>query len=41
MVAVRNGGFAAAELRAAGAVGVFDSLVELGAALDDTPLRGA
>jgi HAD superfamily hydrolase (TIGR01509 family) len=38
-VAVLTGGFAEAELREAGAVDVFDSVVSLRAGLDGTPLR--
>jgi HAD superfamily hydrolase (TIGR01549 family) len=38
MIAVRNGGFSPEELRAAGAAAVYDSLSELRAALDRTPL---
>ena len=38
-VAVLTGGFADAELRDAGAVDVFESLVELRERLDSTPLR--
>jgi HAD superfamily hydrolase (TIGR01549 family) len=37
-VAVRTGGFGVDELREAGAVAVFESVAELCAALDDTPL---
>ncbi|GIF02800.1 HAD family hydrolase [Actinoplanes siamensis] len=37
-IAVRTGGFSVEELKDAGAVRVFDSLVELREALDDTPL---
>ncbi len=37
-IAVRTGGYSTAELEEAGAVCVFDSIVELTAALDDTPL---
>lgn len=37
-VAVLTGGFAAEELRAAGAANVFDSIAELRARLDETPL---
>lgn len=37
-IAVRTGGFARDELTEAGAVCVFDSIPELAAALDDTPL---
>lgn len=40
-VAVRTGGFSADELRDAGAVGVYESLVDLIAGLDDTPLARA
>lgn len=36
-IAVRTGGFSGAELKDAGAVCVFDSIVELAAAIDDTP----
>jgi HAD superfamily hydrolase (TIGR01549 family) len=38
MIAVRNGGFSPEELRAAGAAAVYDSLPDLHAALDQTPL---
>lgn len=38
-IAVRTGGFAAAELEEAGAVAVFESVVELCEKLDQTPLR--
>ena len=38
-IAVLTGGFAAQELRGAGAVAVFESVVELAAQLDHTPLR--
>ncbi len=38
-IAVRTGGFGTDELREAGAVHVFDSLGELQASLDDTPLK--
>lgn len=38
-LAVLTGGFAIEELRESGAVGVFESVAELRAALDDTPLR--
>ncbi len=41
VIAVRTGGFSPEELTAAGASGVFDSLVELRVGLDDTPLRRA
>ncbi|MCW3041827.1 MAG: family hydrolase [Solirubrobacterales bacterium] len=37
-IAVRTGGFSGAELEEAGAVAVFDSIVELAEAIDDTPL---
>jgi phosphoglycolate phosphatase-like HAD superfamily hydrolase len=37
-IAVRTGGFGRDELTAAGAIEVFDSLVELREALDRTPL---
>ena len=37
-LAVRTGGFSTEELRAAGAIGVFDSLVDLRRSLDRTPL---
>ncbi len=37
-IAVRTGGYSAAELEEAGAACVFDSIVELMAAIDDTPL---
>jgi HAD superfamily hydrolase (TIGR01509 family) len=37
-IAVRTGGFSGAELQDAGAVCVFDSIVELAEAIDDTPL---
>ncbi len=37
-IAVRTGGFSEAELTEAGAVRVFDSIVELAAAIDETPL---
>jgi phosphoglycolate phosphatase-like HAD superfamily hydrolase len=37
-IAVRTGGFATDELTEAGAACVFDSIPELAAALDDTPL---
>ncbi|MBB2901152.1 HAD superfamily hydrolase (TIGR01549 family) [Kineococcus radiotolerans] len=37
-LALRTGGFGVEELRAAGAVGVFDSLVDLREHLDETPL---
>ncbi|MCW2957364.1 MAG: family hydrolase [Solirubrobacterales bacterium] len=37
-IAVRTGGYSAAELEEAGAACVFDSIVALTAALDDTPL---
>jgi HAD superfamily hydrolase (TIGR01509 family) len=40
-VAVRTGGFSAAELRDAGAVAVFDSIEELRGALDETPLAAS
>ncbi|HEX6743597.1 MAG TPA: HAD family hydrolase [Solirubrobacteraceae bacterium] len=40
-VAVRTGGFSAAELRDAGAVAVFDSIEELREALDETPLAAS
>jgi len=40
VVGLRTGGFAAEELREAGAVQVFDSLVELRERLDETPLAG-
>ena len=38
-IAVLTGGFSEAELREAGAVDVFESLVELRERLDSTPLR--
>jgi HAD superfamily hydrolase (TIGR01509 family) len=38
-IAVLTGGFSEAELRSAGAVDVFESLVDLRDALDSTPLR--
>jgi phosphoglycolate phosphatase-like HAD superfamily hydrolase len=38
-LAVLTGGFAIEELRESGAVGVFESVAELRAQLDDTPLR--
>ena len=38
-IAVLTGGFSEAELREAGAVDVFESLVELRERLDATPLR--
>jgi HAD superfamily hydrolase (TIGR01509 family) len=38
-LAVRTGGFGVDELREAGAVDVFESVSELGARLDETPLR--
>ena len=38
-IAVLTGGFSEAELREAGAVDVFESLVELRERLDRTPLR--
>lgn len=38
-IAVRSGGYGVDELRQAGALRVFDSLVDLGTHLDDTPLR--
>ncbi|HUO69055.1 MAG TPA: HAD family hydrolase [Gammaproteobacteria bacterium] len=38
-LAVRTGGFGVDELRDAGALGVFESVTELGAKLDRTPLR--
>ena len=38
-IAVLTGGFSEAELREAGAVDVFESLVDLREALDPTPLR--
>ena len=37
-IAVRSGGFSEAELREAGAIAVFDSVEELRARLDETPL---
>jgi phosphoglycolate phosphatase-like HAD superfamily hydrolase len=37
-IAVRTGGFSGAELEEAGAACVFDSIVELAAAIDETPL---
>ncbi|WP_433306418.1 HAD family hydrolase [Actinoplanes sp. CA-030573] len=40
-VAVRTGGFAVDELTEAGAVQVYDSLVEMRERLDETPLRAA
>jgi HAD superfamily hydrolase (TIGR01509 family) len=40
-IAVRTGGFSGAELQDAGAVCVFDSIVELADAIDDTPLGAA
>jgi HAD superfamily hydrolase (TIGR01509 family) len=40
-VAVLTGGFSAAELREAGAVAVFESIVELSEALDETPLAAS
>jgi HAD superfamily hydrolase (TIGR01509 family) len=39
-IAVRTGGFSGAELEDAGAACVFDSIVELAAAIDETPLGG-
>jgi phosphoglycolate phosphatase-like HAD superfamily hydrolase len=39
-IAVLTGGYSEQELRAAGAVAVFESLVELRAQLDSTPLSG-
>jgi HAD superfamily hydrolase (TIGR01509 family) len=38
-IAVRTGGFGADELKQAGAIAVFESVVELSGALDQTPLR--
>ena len=38
-IAVLTGGFSEAELREAGAVDVFESLLDLREALDRTPLR--
>lgn len=38
-LAVRTGGFGADELREAGALRVYESVAELSAGLDDTPLR--
>jgi HAD superfamily hydrolase (TIGR01549 family) len=40
-VAVRTGGFSEAELRDAGAVGVYASIAELRGALDETPLAAS
>ena len=40
-VAVRTGGFSEAELRDAGAVGVYTSIAELRGALDETPLAAS
>jgi HAD superfamily hydrolase (TIGR01549 family) len=40
-VAVRTGGFSAAELREAGAVDVYTSIAELRGALDETPLAAS
>jgi HAD superfamily hydrolase (TIGR01549 family) len=40
-IAVRTGGFSVDELKEAGAVSVFDSLVELREGLDDTPFARA
>ena len=39
--ALRTGGFSAEELTAAGAAGVYESLTELLADLDNTALSGA
>ena len=39
-LAVMTGGFSEAELRDAGAIAVYESVLALIAALDDTPLRG-
>lgn len=38
VIALRTGGFSEEELRAAGAVGVYESLPDLRADLDNTPL---
>jgi hypothetical protein len=40
-VAILTGGFSEAELRDAGAVGVFESVGELCERLDETPLKEA
>ena len=40
VIAVRTGGYSSAELKEAGAACVFDSIVELAAGIDDTPLAG-
>jgi phosphoglycolate phosphatase-like HAD superfamily hydrolase len=40
-LALRTGGFSIEELTAAGAVGVYDSLIDLRQDLDNTPLRQA